>query len=954
MSTCRTKIALLLSLCHAATALYGQPPLGPQDSASVTPATTSVLEATTGSLRTTPDFYPVQRDEAPTTKMLSSTVEGETSTGETMVTTGTVAHEEESSRPVTVEQTTVPQHARRTSEAAARRAGLPVKVDNSSTAAQAHQLAQFERQNQIGEAFLLACQLVRGDPTSEFAYDAAIRTSLVLGLDQATEDFYRQAIRNTELPGKYVVQLAHFYSRRGMEQKLRDLLDQYEKTAVESSDYWLTLARLATVAGDADRTTRVIERSRQSKPLVFPLTILLARAYAATGQDDKAREVLIAGAEADYGPWEKRAILQEFLKLRGLEPSEVNQMLVAVLVNETDYDRARGLAEVIMDRAVAQRIFHPLQNRLAQRINAGEATDIEIWLATLMAQREGDNDLAVELLTSATTSLTPVLAQERALALASAGRHEEAARLLAILVAEQPTQAGLRLLLAEQYLALNRPDEAHRTLAPTPLDRLSPDERRRLCEMSIRAVCGLRDAAAIADRWTELAAKASFSDLQAMGDEVLRWLRGEELLEELGTLISRRIEERDEWPLLLLQARLCSIAGDHAREIKVYARYLDRDWNNISMVKFVAELATQYADTPIELTAGTGKDAKRIRIQGTSTAGTDIAIQLYRRLIALQPRVPDNYSALMRLYQMRGEVETAKKVAVELADANTSSAEIQAMAATVLFDNGFAADSIPFFVRSLKIENRDFDVWFRYAAALSAAGRPLDAEVVYKKFLESGVYGQPYNQPAILAALLKSATETQRIPQLVEYLQSLAAREIPGLPEFFISASKLMMQVRADDRAQALLEEFPKRFPDHPLLPDSFLLLGQLHYSRRDFPRALEVFRLTAARFEGMAAEITATFNIGEVERTQGQPRKAIETWLNLARTYPDDDRALAAIYEAAAVAADDLKDPAYAAQLLSDYLNSGAQDFELLRKARATLSRLQAGGPFHEKSGNP
>jgi tetratricopeptide (TPR) repeat protein len=947
MTARRWKHGLVVCLGMTPAAPWAQPSAGPLDAVSATPATTSVLEATTGSLRTTPEFYRVERDETPTTIMLSSTVEGETSATDSMVTTGTAAHEEESSRPVTVEQTTAPAQTRKAAESAARRASLPVKVDNSSTAAQALQLAQFERHNQMGEAFLLACQMVRNDPASEFAYDAAIRTSLVLGLDQATEDFYRQAIRNTELPGKYVVQLAHFYSRRGMEQKLRDLLDQYEKSALQAPDYWLTLARLATVAGDADRTTRVIERARQAQPLVFPLTILLSRAYAATRQDDKAREVLIAGAEADYGPWEKRAILQEFLKLRGLEPSEVNQMLIAVLVNETDYDRARGLAEVIMDRAVSQRIFHPLQNRLAQRIAAGEATDIEIWLAALMAQREGDNDLAIAWLTSATRSLTPVLAQERALAFAATGRHDDAARLLSELVAEQPTQASLRLLLAEQYLALNRPEEAHRTLAPTPLERLTPDEQRRLCEMSIRAVCGIRDAEAIADRWMELAAHATFGDLQAMGDEVLRWLRGEELLRELSDVINRRIQEKDEWPLLLLQARLCSLAGDHALEIEVYARYLDRDWNNISMAKFVAELATQYADIPLHLTAG--KDAQPVRIQATSTAGTDIAIRLYRRLIELQPRVTDNYSGLMRLYQMRGEVETAKKVAVELADSNTSSAEVQAMAASVLFDNGFAADAIPFFVRSLKLDNKDFDVWFRYAAALGAAGRTADAEVVYKKFLEHGVYGQPYNQPAILAALLKLATETRQIPQLVEYLQSLTRREIPGLAEFYISVSKLMMQVRADDRAQALLEEFPKRFPDHPLVPDSFLLLGQLHYSRRDFPRALEVFRLTAARFEGTQAEITATFNIGEVERQQGQPRQAIETWLNLARSYPDDDRALAGIYEAAAVAADDIKDLNYAAQLLSDFLNSGTHDFPLLRKARSALSRLQTGGSFHE-----
>ena len=67
--------------------------------------------------------------------------------------------------------------------------------------------------------------------------------------------------------------------------------------------------------------------------------------------------------------------------------------------------------------------------------------------------------------------------------------------------------------------------------------------------------------------------------------------------------------------------------------------------------------------------------------------------------------------------------------------------------------------------------------------------------------------------------------------------------------------------------------------------------------------------------------------------------------WLELANRRPDDDKALAGMYEAALVAFADLKDVALSKRLLGLYVDSGAQDFELVRKARAGLQRLESGG---------
>ncbi|MBX7246753.1 MAG: tetratricopeptide repeat protein [Candidatus Sumerlaeaceae bacterium] len=911
-----------------------------------TTATESVLPSTTSSLVAEPKFFPVSSKDRSTTMMLASVIEGETSATQDIVTTGAAISDKGTTMALPTETVTTMPESRRVDNIPR----LPVKVDNSSTAAQAQQLLKFERQNQIGEAFLLACEMVRENPDSEFAYDAAIRTSLVLGLEDDTENFYRSAIKNSALPGKYFVQLAHFYSRRNKVDKLRRLLSDYEKGGKEDPDYWLTLARLAQVANETSATRLIAERAVASGTTLFPLVIIQSRAYSRLGEPEKARELILAAGDQNFGPLENAALLNEFIKLPGITPDEMAKMIRAALVNETSYRKARTAANAIIEQAVAKRLFHPLKELLMARTKNGEAADIEVWLAALMARREGNNDAALDLLTSGSESATPIIAYERAQALAEAGRPAEALPILSVLLAEQPTEVGLRILMAEQQLATGDAEGALQTLSAMPRTRLTSAERLRLCELSLTAATGVGDAARVADKWTELAQTATFTDLQAMGDVVLKSLTNPALRDEITSVVSERVKDDDQWPLLLLKARLFAVARDHKAELLAYSQYLDRDWNNVQMLRFVAELATQYANLPIKFeTGGEGKDSPQLTLRATDSSDTDLATELYRRLIQIQPKVADNYSALMRIYQMRGEVETAKKVALELAESRKDSAETQAMAATIMDENGFSAESLPFFRSSLRKNPEDFSVWVKYAAALVAAKRYDDAQAIYQKILEEGWHGKPFNQPLMLSSLLKIATETKRTKDLIAYLGGLRSKEIPGKPEFLLSVSKLFIQLRSDDAAAQVLNDFVKQFPDHKLLPDAYLLLGQLAYTRQEYDEAINWFKRVVERFPGTPAAITAVYNIGEVKRQTGQPREAINTWLDLKYHFPNDDRAISGVYEAAKVAYNDLKDFEYAAKLLKQFIDSGSQDFTLLDKARKSLKKLEAGQPPFE-----
>src|SRR5205085_2058765 len=103
--------------------------------------------------------------------------------------------------------------------------------------------------------------------------------------------------------------------------------------------------------------------------------------------------------------------------------------------------------------------------------------------------------------------------------------------------------------------------------------------------------------------------------------------------------------------------------------------------------------AIQSSSLPLQLN---GPGSSGLQLHASSSEGTDLAVELYRRLIQLQPRVTDNYAGLMRAYQVRGEVESAKRVALELADRGSSTSEACIAAGSILEESGFHPDALVF------------------------------------------------------------------------------------------------------------------------------------------------------------------------------------------------------------------------------------------------------------------
>lgn len=898
-----------------------------------------LVSESTASLRTNSQYFEVEPEDRITTLPMTSAVVGETSSPAVVNDAGTT---ETTQTAIVIAPAPSAVEALVPEVQTGMR--LPIKVDKTSTASQIQQLLRFEKKNEIGEAFLLACEIVRQNPGTEFALDAAIRNALILRLDNEAELFYREAIRVSRLPGKYYVQLAHFYSRTHKADKLNALLTDYEKNNVKHPDYWVTLARLFTITNNQERARVATEKALQQKVTVFPLTILLSHVYRGLLQPDKARQLLLGSPEQDFGPWEKRAVLLEFLKLPTFNPQEVGVLVQAALGNEIRYDKARGLADTVIDRAIAVRGFHDLKKWLSDQVANKTASDVDVWMRVLLSKREANEPEALEILSSDAATSTPVISYERAMSLAGAKRYTEAIPILQELLEEQPTENPIRLTLAEQFIALRRYNDALQVLSALPRSRVSPEERQRLCELTMTAVVALNDANRLATEWNDLAQVATFSDLQIMGDIVLRSLRSAKVRDQLSAMLADRARKGTNFPLLLLQARLCAQQRDHKTELQLYEDYLQNDWSNVQLLRFVAELATQYATLPLEIEGNGNKKTPGVVIRATSSIGTDLAIKLYRRLVQLQPRIEGNYSALMRIFQMRGEVETAKRVAVELAETNTSAAAVQAMAAAVLDEVGFVSDAISYYRVALDLAPENLAVWVKFAGALMASSHYEEAEAIYRRVLEQGLNKRPYNQPQIFAALLKLANEGKRVPELIAYLDGLRAKDIPGKAEFYLSSSKLLMQVGADKKAEEFLLEYQNLFGTHKLMPDSFLLLGQLYYNRQQNERAKEIFQQVMQRFPDKPAAVTAGYNIGEMYRQTGGFRDAITAWIDLSVQFPNDDRALSGIYEGAIVAYRDLKEPDLSRKLFQQFTESGTLDFKRLMRARVNLRRLDLG----------
>lgn len=851
---------------------------------------------------------------------------------------------------------------------------LPVRADRSTTASQAMQLLRFERRNQIAEAYLLARDLVRRNPGDEFALDAAIRTSLVLGRTSDVESLYRQAVERARLPGKYYVQLAHWYLRTGQAEKLRELVAAFEKNAPRDGEYHLTLTRIRVIAEESAKARETVEEAidKKKSPLLFPLVMLASHVSRHVSDPGKAALCLLEGAAQDYGPWEHRTQLLEYLKLPGITPEGLVTMVDAALVNEPNYRRARTIADRILSRGMEERIFYPLRTLLLRKILTDDASDVERWLAALTYEKEGDFESSLRLLngglpeevlqTSSTLvtseslvhhdeeafmgGTTPVIAYERAVALARAGHHGESLALASNLLAEQPGEWALRLFAAEQQILLNQHQAALHTVFSWPLRRETDSHlRMKRVEVVTSAVLGLQSAEGVLEAWTQLAQDASFEDLRRGGEVLMQSRSGQTTRSEVLSLreqIESHLAATPGEPapsVLLLRAFLAARENDSWGELQLLLAYLEEVPDDIEVLQHVAARAVFYANVALELAPGPGAP---LALRATDSQFSQLALKLYRRIIELQPRAPAGYAALMRLHMMRGEADTARRVAAELAERDSSSPQVLALAARLLQDNGFAADSLVYYRQLIPRTPDDYELVVRYAAALRSAGKPDLAENILRKVLEDGLGGRSYAQGTVLRMLADIASDSGRTGEFADYLDSLRARTLPDKPAFLLRAAHLLSEFRMPDRTASMLAELQQGWPDSPLLPPALLLQARLHVLEEKGADAEQHYRAILEKHTTASEALVAARELADLLQHGGRVEEAVALLEQIATSHPARDAALALLLRAAELAEEGLKDQQKAQSTLERLLEEGCQEFSARRQAAAELKRLR------------
>lgn len=572
-------------------------------------------------------------------------------------------------------------------------------------------------------------------------------------------------------------------------------------------------------------------------------------------------------------------------------------------------------------------------------------TDVQALLASRLHERMQETSEALACTQFPGLGNTPLIAFQRARRLAAAGSTTAAITTLNNLLQEQPTETYLRLELARTHALANDPQDVLQDLSGLQLAKLTGNSRSDYILLVTSATLRTNEIPRIIDLWLDLSPQFTFSELMAGGDVTMQHLTSVETRKVLADAIQDRLQQSaGNWRLSALLARISAAEGDHRSELQHYQQFLAVDQENVPMLRFVAELAMQSSALPLQLNSGSNSG---LELHASSAEGTDLAVQLYRRLIQLQPRVTDHYSGLMRAYQVRGEVESAKRVALELADRGSSTSEACVAAGTILEESGLHPDALVFYRNAVKQDPENFVAWMHYAGALRKVGKLPEAEAIYKRILEEGLHGVPFNQPALVAALLAIAHDSGSVMGLVNYLDSLRQRDLPGKQEFYLTAAKLFMQVGQLSRAESCLEEFYSAFPDSKFQPEAQLLLGQLQYTRKDYRSARMTFQAITDKFTSTSAAITAAFNIGEILRQMGNTTEAVDVWEQLARRHAADDKALAALYEAGLAAYVEMRDSNRGISLLQQLLQSDTEDLALLQKARAALERMQSGKPI-------
>jgi len=127
-----------------------------------------------------------------------------------------------------------------------------------------------------------------------------------------------------------------------------------------------------------------------------------------------------------------------------------------------------------------------------------------------------------------------------------------------------------------------------------------------------------------------------------------------------------------------------------------------------------------------------------------------------------------------------------------------------------------------------------------------------------------------------------------------------AAEDVKNFPNWLVSKSSELRSDTTAKRSIETLDFLAEKFPDHPIIPESLYLKGNIYLNdKKDFYRAINTYQQIVTKYKGSSFEPLSQFMIGYIHaNVQTDISKARTAYKTFLQKYPEHELAPSVQFE--------------------------------------------------------
>lgn len=568
------------------------------------------------------------------------------------------------------------------------------------------------------------------------------------------------------------------------------------------------------------------------------------------------------------------------------------------------------------------------------------------WFAARLLVREERHADALALLEPVerrerATPLWPLLAEETAELYRILGRQTEADSLLQALARSESGREGLRLKLqmARSAMALKEWERAMDLFAAIPTAELSVDERRVAWILHLTAAARTERVERILTVYEEAAGQSNDEDIERYHRAIFTHLIETEQHQEIEDRIRKRFEEDKATPAVLwrLAAQAAGEMRKKPNEIEALYQYVLASPGNVealaALARVVTPVASELAQASTETLAVPNSEVVKLG---------ELAEKSLRELIRSQPYIPDYHSALISVYQARGDRKAASRASDFLAR-DSRDPRLLGAVAYALATSGFPAEAMSYYDRALAINPEAMEIRMNRTSCLTRLDRFEEALAIYRGILETGFNGRMYHVHEVVGRIWAIGDHLKRVDELIVYFRGLKDRlEGEWHDEALETFANLLAHAGRNAEARTFFDVLREEGSTPQIRRTAWESVAVTYMHEKQYDKAVAVFEEAEKRFADQPEWAKDfLFNRAEALALAGKPDAAIALLRDTARSHPRSQAALAGLYRAARMA-EEVGNTTLARELYAEFLKSGSTDFSNRRQAEEKLEALK------------